>query len=267
MDLTRIHMEKVVDICTSFIRGVVDEAGANVAVVGLSGGIDSSVVAALAVRALGRDRVVGVIMPDTRTTPEDDVKDAKDLASALGIRTLELRIDDAVDSVAKLVPDPSPRALGNLRARVRMATLYLAANHLGGVVLGTGDKSEWLLGYFTKYGDGAADAYPILGLYKTQVRALGRRLGVPERIAVKPSGPKLFSKEHYAYVELGADYDVIDPVLYVIFEMGVREPAKAAELTGASESLVRRVIEMHESSRHKRATPPALMVDQREILL
>ena len=267
MDLTRIDMGKVVGLCTTFIRDVVEGAGASTAVVGLSGGIDSSVVAALAVKALGPGRVVGVIMPDTRTTPEDDVRDARELASALGIKTLELQIDRAVDSIAGLVPDPSPRALGNLRARVRMATLYLAANHMGGIVLGTGDKSEWLLGYFTKYGDGAADAYPILGLYKTQVRALGRYLGVPERIVAKPSGPKLFSRDHYAYVELGADYDVIDPVLYVLFEMGVREPVKAAELTGVGESLVRRILEMHGSTAHKRATPPALMIDQREILL
>ena len=251
--------ETTEEICR-FIRDVVDNAGAQGVVVGLSGGVDSSVTAALCVRALGPSRVLALLMP-TSFTPKRDVEDAMDLARSLGVEYKVIHIDDIVEAFLNALPykqgDPSYRMpAANLRARVRMVILYYHANLMRRLVAGSGDRSELLIGYFTKYGDGAVDFLPIAHLYKTQVRELARWLGIPERIAYKPSSPQLYPG-HRAVDELPADYPVLDKVLVGLFELRLK-PREVAERLNIAEELVLETLRRYESTIHKRRLPPML---------
>ena len=238
---------------TAFIRKTVRQAGARGVVLGLSGGVDSSVVCALCTRALGEDRVMGILMPSA-STPADDIKDARQLAGALGIESREVRIDGLVKGLlAALDLDGSKIARANLQARTRMTILYFYANTLSRLVVGTGDRSEIMLGFFTKYGDGGVDFLPIGHLYKTEVRGLGRHLGLGRRITTKPSSPQLWPG-HRATDELPADYDKLDLVLHYLLAAGLA-PDEVAARAGTDRSVVGRVSEMNRRSAHKRAPP------------
>jgi len=193
-----------------FIYSYVDEANADGVVVGISGGLDSAVVATLAVRALGKDKVHCLFMP-TLNTPMEDTEDAGKMMSVLGVDFAVGIIQPIIDSY--ILPKNVNRAvLGNLVARIRATMLYLQANQNNCLVLGTSDKSELMLGYFTKFGDGAADLLPIAHLYKTEVRQLARFLEIPENIIKKPSSPALI-KGQTAEDDLGFTYDEIDRML------------------------------------------------------
>src|SRR3989338_4576187 len=154
---------------TSFIRGYFRESGRKTAVVGVSGGLDSAAVLALCVRALGKRNVVAVFLP-SKHTPAQDMKDARALAKKCGTRTASFNIEPIIRAYRWVAHKKIDRA--NVSARVRMAVLYMIARNSNGLVVGTGDKSELILGYFTKHGDGGADLFPIAGLYKTEMREL-----------------------------------------------------------------------------------------------
>lgn len=254
------NWREITEEIVAFIKNTIQQANASGAVIGLSGGVDSSVTATLLVRALGPERVYGLIMP-TGFTPKADVEDAEWLAGFLGIEFSKIHIDPIVDSYIKATgignSDRYKIPLANLRARVRMTLLYLHSNSRNLLVAGTGDKSEILLGYFTKYGDGAVDFLPIAHLYKTQVRELGRFLGLPERIYMKPSSPQLYPG-HRAVDELPEDYDILDPILYYLFDLK-KDPETTARELNVSPSLVTEVVNRYEKSRHKRAMPPSLL--------
>ncbi len=250
-------------LIVDFIRSKVREAGASGAVVGVSGGVDSATTLALTVRALGASNVMAVIMPDTRTTPQEDVADAKSLAESLGVQYRLAVIDRIVDSFVSALPGfdtEDYRAIGNIRARTRMIVLYYYANTENRLVVGTGDRSEYLIGYFTKWGDGAADIYPISILYKSQVRMMAKHLGLPEKIWKKPSSPRLWPGQ-MAEDELGISYNDIDLVLFSVFDLGL-EREKVCEYTGLDCSVVDRVIEMHEKTRHKRECFPSPRLEE-----
>jgi NAD+ synthase len=239
---------------SQFIRETVKEARAKGVVLGLSGGIDSAVVAALCAKVLGKEKVVGLLMPSAHT-PKLDLQDAADLAKNLGIKTLTIKIPKILEEfIASVSLEGSKIAKANAQARIRMALNYYVANTLNMLVAGTGDRSEDLIGYFTKYGDGGVDFLPIAHLYKTQVRHLGSRLGVPGGIVDKPSSPQLWPG-HRAIDEIPLDYDILDLVLYCMFDLRM-ELASTTKKTGVSESTLRKVLQMHESSAHKRAYPP-----------
>jgi len=241
----------------TFIRDEVNSASANGVVIGLSGGIDSAVVGALCVRALGKERVFALALP-TSHTPTRDADDAHDLADSWDIRIENVPITRIVESIigaAKVEGGRVSRA--NVQARARMTMLYYYANSLGCLVPGTGDRSEELLGYFTKWGDGGADFLPIAHLYKTQVRVLGAYLGIPASIVEKPSSPQLWP-DHRASDELPADYDQLDPVLHQLFDMKAK-PRDAATKTGVPLGVVEKALEMHRKSEHKRKLPPFLV--------
>jgi NAD+ synthase len=241
---------------SSFIRRTVKRAGARGVVVGLSGGVDSSVVCALCVRALGKDRVLGVLMP-SGSTPAEDVSDATSLASSLGVRAREVAVGEVVRALKSSAGMKGSRlAEANLQARARMVVLYFHANTLGLLVAGTGDKSEIEVGFFTKYGDGGVDFLPIGHLYKTQVRALGRHLGLPKRIFEKPASPQLWPG-HQATDELPADYDRLDLVLHYLFDEGL-SATDAARRAGVDGGVAVRALEMNRLSAHKRVSPPSL---------
>lgn len=242
---------------SAFIKRTVNGAVARGIAVGVSGGVDSAVVGELCVRALGKDRVWAVFLP-SKYTPLSDQADASSLAETWGCNTLKVDItpiSDSLTSSTNLRGGRIPRA--NVQARIRMTALYYVANSEGLLVAGTGDRSEELLGFFTKFGDGGADFLPIAHLYKTQVRALGRHLGLPRSIVEKPASPRLWHA-HTAREELPADYDKLDRALACLFDEKM-PPDKAALKAGVSKSLVDRVLKMHQGSEHKRTLPPSLI--------
>ncbi len=255
-DVKNIDYDKAVRVITSFIADIVSSTGVKGVVIGLSGGIDSSVTFRLAIEALPRDNVTVLIMPDTRITPEEDVEDALSLAKTYGVKHYLIPIDKIVDAynIAPFYNYSEKIPTGNLRARIRMNLLYYYANKHNYLVLGTGDRSELLIGYFTKYGDGGVDALPIGCLYKTQVRELGKRLGLPSTITSKPSSPQLW-RGHLAEEELGLKYEEIDVILYALFDENIPLERISGE-TGIEEWKIKYVLEMHRSTRHKRTTPP-----------
>lgn len=264
-DLIRIDYDYVTRRITDFIRSYVRDSGATGAVIGLSGGVDSSVTAYLLVKALGRDNVIGLILP-YKTTPPEDIRDAKYVAEALGIKYYYIDIGRIRSSFAESIPefDESDRiAAGNLLPRIRMTLLYYFANKFNKVVAGTGDKSELLIGYFTKYGDGGVDILPIGDLYKTQVRYLGRYLGLPDSIAFKPSSPRLWEGQT-AEGELGLRYEDIDVILHALvdYRMSIEQ---AAEATGKPIELVNAVWRRVLNTEHKRKTPIVPRVSMRTL--
>ncbi len=183
-----MDFEKAQNRIIDFIRHETGKAGINGAVVGISGGIDSALTATLAVKALGKDRVLGIHMPESSLTPAADSEDAKILADWLGIEYRTIDISGIVSAFMAAVPESESAdrlTRGNLKARTRMSLLYFHANQLNCMVIGTGNKTEILLGYYTKYGDGGVDLEPIGGLYKTEVWELSRRLGIPGSLITK----------------------------------------------------------------------------------
>ena len=193
----------------SFIRGYFRGAKRKKAIIGLSGGLDSAAAAALCCRALGPKNAIGVLLPSA-STPNIDIFDAQLLAKKLGMRTRAIPIECVLRSFSPILPSRLSRA--NFLARIRMAILYSIAQEENGLVVGTGDKSEFLLGYFTKYGDGGADLFPLGGMYKTEVRSLARHLRIPPQIIRKPSSPALYPGQT-AEGELGFAYETADRIL------------------------------------------------------
>ena len=255
----------VIERITSFIRDSVERAGAAGVVIGLSGGVDSSVTAVLAVKALGKERVTGLILPDSETTPVEDVRDARELAENLGISCYQLDIHDIFEAYGRSLPFYGDHrvANGNLRARIRMTILYYYANISNRLVCGTSDKSELLLGYYTKYGDGGVDILPIGDLYKTQVRELARRLGLPKKLCEKPSSPRLWPGQ-MAESELGMTYEEIDQILYLYVERN-KSAEEIVEETGISSEKVQRIIRRIHRNEHKRLPPPIARVSRHAI--
>ncbi len=263
-DVVRLDYDRVAGEIGEFLRAKLEEAGAKGYVIGISGGVDSATTFFLAVKSVGAERVLPLIMPDSEVTPREDVEDAKELARLAGLNPHVIDIAPIVRVYTSTIPiyegseyDRVPT--GNLRARIRMSLLYYYANKLDLLVLGTGDRSEILIGYFTKYGDGGVDLLPIGILYKSQVRRLAVKLGVPERVAFKPSSPRLWPGQT-AEGELGVSYDQVDLVLYAVFDLGM-DPSEVPEATGVSEAVVERVMDMYRRSEHKRNPPPTPPLD------
>jgi NAD+ synthase len=235
-----------------FVAGYVKAASAKVVVIGLSGGLDSAAVAALCVRALQSEKVLGLVLPSA-STPAQDTGDAVAHAKELGIEHKTIDIEPIIEKYMAALPD-NKVARGNLAARTRMNILYHYAYVRQGLVAGTSDRSELMIGYFTKFGDGGADLLPIAGLYKTQVRALGSYLELPEAILQKKSGPRLWVG-HTAEGELGMGYETIDPLLVMMVDRK-KTPRQAAAALGVPLAHATKVHEMVKKSVHKRALPP-----------
>jgi len=198
------------DKIISWIKRKVKESNSKGIVLGLSGGIDSAVAAALCSRALGREKVLALFMP-CKSNPED-IRDAKLVARQLKVRTRLIDLTGPYESFLKVLPRAKKLAKNNLKPRLRMAALYYFANKLNYLVCGTGNKSELMAGYFTKYGDGGVDILPIGDLLKRQVRQLARELGLPGKIIAKPPTAGLW-KGQTDEGEMGITYDVLDEIL------------------------------------------------------
>jgi NAD+ synthase len=245
------------DHVTTFIDETLDAAGVGQAVIGLSGGIDSTLTAHLAVEALGSDAVSGLVMPSEVTDPENTSDGERVAHDLLGIEYDVVEVGPVVEAFLDAYPEPEGDrvAVGNLRVRARAVVSYLAANHRNALVLGTGNRSEALVGYFTKYGDGAVDCHPIGNLYKGQVRDLATHVGVPEDLVEKPASAEMWVGQTDEG-ELGLDYPTLDSILALHVEGGLSTSATAAEL-GVPAEAVERVRGLYERSAHKRAVPPS----------
>ena len=239
----------------SFIEDSVAAAGANGAILGLSGGIDSSLTAALAVDALGTEGLQTVTMP-AAVSDDRHLTDAIELADQLGLSCDVLEIEDIVEEMVQTVPTTiGERPRGNARARTRAVLSYLLANQDDLIVLGTGNRTEALIGYFTKYGDGAVDCHPIGNLYKCQVRQLARYVDVPDHIIDKTPTAELWA-DQTDEGELGIDYDTLDHILALHVDGPLSADATAATL-GCERRLVEQVDGLVAASAHKRAVPPS----------
>lgn len=224
-------------------------------VVGVSGGIDSSVALHLAVEAIGADGVTGFVLPATPSAPEN-MADARRLCRDLGVDVREANIAPIVAAFDdRYGPDVGVPSLGNVRARTRTVFLYLVANHQDRLVVGPDNRSEHLLGYFTKFGDGAADVRPLGDLYKTEVYDLAAHLGVDERFIEKTPTAELWPGQTDEG-EIGARYEAIDPFLRAYVDEGVDVDA-AADAAGVDGETAERLASLVDDSEHKRARPPA----------
>lgn len=234
----------------AFLRAYRDDAKAEGYVLGVSGGVDSAVVAALAVEAVGKDRVLGLILPH-RTSDPLDADDGDLVCRHLGIERERIDITPLVSAAEGACARHAPTGMGqsNLRPRARMMLLYAHAAATGRLVLGTGNKSELMTGYFTKWGDGAADVYPIGDLYKSDVWALARLLGLPREVVDKPPSAGLYAGQTDEG-ELGIRYADLDKVLS---EMeGGHDDETSARRAGVPLSVVQAVAARVRGSSHKR---------------
>ena len=221
---------------------------------GLSGGIDSAVIAYLCNNAI-KDKTLAIIMPDSKISPESETNDAIQIVDKLGINYKLLDINLIHKEYSKVL-EPNDKALGNLRARIRMNILYYYGNAKNLLVLGSSDKSEFNIGYFTKFGDGAADVLPIASLYKTQIREMARHLDISNSIIEKKSSPHLWPN-HEAEHEIGATYEEIDTILYSILELKfpIDEISKSTKI---NEEKVQKIYQLYKKSKHKRITSEIL---------
>jgi len=255
--LSESELEAARERIVAFVGDVVDDAGAEGAVIGLSGGIDSTTTAHLAVEALGADGLHGLVMPSEVNDPEN-MSDAERVADRLDVEYDVVEIGDVADRLVDAAPGGGDdrTAAGNVRVRLRGVCNYFVANSENAVVLGTGNRSEALTGYFTKYGDQAVDCNPIGNLYKQQVRQLAAHVGVPEDLVMKtPTAGMWVGQTDEA--EMGTNYDVLDAVLALHVRGDLSTGATVRALDGVEREHVERVRELYERSRHKRSMPPA----------
>jgi len=232
------------------IRYACWSAGCKGVVIGLSGGVDSAVAAAFCCRAVGPANVLALSLPSAVSNPQD-LRDAADLCKALGMEHRTISIEPILDAF-RAIPgfSDTPYLLGNLMARIRMAVLYYHANRDNRLVCGTSNRSEYLLGYCTKYGDNAADIQPILHLYKTEVYEIARELKIPERIITKAPSAGLWTGQSDE-AEIGLSYPVIDAALIALARNNWR----------ASNENEEKVLALVKKSAHKRIPAPTLSTE------
>ena len=249
LDLNLPEVEKRI---LRFIGDYLDKTGAKGIVVGLSGGIDSSTVAALSAKAIGGGKVLGLLLFEKETRSVRDVEHARLVAKKFRLKTETIDITDSLQALYTSIPvfAPSDRlSKGNIKARTRMIYNYYYANRLGRLVCGSSDKSETMMGYFTKWGDVAADISPIMDLYKTQVRKLARHMGIPQEIVEKPASPALWPNQ-LAEDELGMKYEQLDLVLYGLERF--MKPEEIAPQLKIKVSLVGKIKQRWLAAEHKR---------------
>ena len=239
---------EITDTIEKFLLGQIEKNHAKGLILGLSGGIDSAVLAYICKRKL-QDKTLALIMPDTSITPKSETEDALKMISLTGIEYKLIDIKPIVNEYSMYL-EPNEKSKGNLRARVRTNILYYYANAKNYLVLGSSDKSEYNIGYFTKFGDGASDITPIISLYKLQVREIAKYLQVPDNIIIKKSSPHLW-KDHEAENELGVQYEEIDSILYCLLEKN-QTIEEIEKTTHISKEIIDKIHQLHINSEHKR---------------
>jgi NAD+ synthase len=256
LDLQRA--DETTERIVRFLKTHVQRIGARFLVVGMSGGLDSSITAVLCSMAVGGQRTIGLSLTEAATRKPSNLEDAQEVATKHSIIFKSLDITYLIKASASLVGSSNRLGrvpVGNIKARLRAMILYYYANEKKGLVVGTGDKSEIMLGYFTKYGDGACDIQPLADMYKTTLRCLGQHLGLPERICAKPSSPDLWPGQT-AEKELGLSYEKIDLILWGL-ERWI-PPADISRDLGLSLATVERIRRRWLLAEHKRRPPLAM---------
>ncbi len=245
----------IADKIEEFVLDAVNKTSSKGVILGLSGGIDSAVLAYICKRRL-KDRTLALIMPDTAITPETETKDALKMIALTGIQYKLIDIRPIINEYSMYL-EPDKKSKGNLRARVRTNLLYYYANAKDYLVLGSSDKSEYMIGYFTKFGDGAADVAPIVSLYKLQVRGIAEYLGVPKEVISKKSSPHLW-EQHKAEEEIGLSYEDVDTILYCLFEKKL-SVSQTEEITKIEKTAIQKINQLIINSEHKRL--PVMEID------
>ncbi len=248
-----------------FIKDYVEKAKAKGIALNLSGGIDSATIAGLSALAVGGDKILALSLPEVETRNSTDVKHSQMVAKKYRFKLQTIDITPILEACFNAIPAFDPRdklSKGNVKARLRMIMIYYYANKEKRIVIGSSDKSETMMGYFTKWGDVAADISPLMDLYKTQVRQLAKHIGVPQNIVAKPSTPQLWPGQ-LAEDELGMKYDKLDLVLLGLENfMDPQEIADQLNLPlGAVTSIKNRWL----SNEHKRRPPLQMKIGYRTI--
>ena len=233
-----------------FLRDIMADTGCKGFVIGLSGGIDSAVVTKLAADAVGGDKILNIFMP-VDSTPKDDYDITESMSRMWGTKLKVMNIQSAVDTFVKITGTEDRMDIGNIAARSRAIVLFNEARRNGYIVLGTSNRSELMMGYFTKFGDGACDAMPISGLFKTQVRELAREIGIPEEVILKPPSAGLWEGQTDEG-DMQITYDDLDRILMAMDEG--KDPASLVSDTMTIED-VQRVVRRVSSMVHKTSPP------------
>ena len=260
VDLT-INTDVARQILTGFIRSEITRVGFSRAVIGLSGGIDSALSCVLAVEALGAENVLAVRMP-YKSSSSDSLDDADLLIEQLQIPSKTIEITAMVDPLFGLDPEISKLRKGNIMARERMIVLYDQSEVFKGLVIGTSNKTEILLGYSTQFGDAASAINPLGDLYKTQIRQLSRAMNVPGPIIDKPPSADLWQGQTDES-ELGFTYEQVDQVLYLMVDHRY-SPQECVE-AGFDEKFVDIVLKRIRRNQFKRMQPPIAKISNRTV--
>lgn len=256
-----IHPDLTRQILVGFLKSEITRSGFSRAVIGLSGGIDSALSCYLAAEALGAQNVLAVRMPYKSSSP-DSLEHAQLIIDALGVQSLDIPITEMADPLIERFPDMDKVRRGNVLARMRMVALYDQSEAFRGLVVGTGNKTEILLGYTTLYGDSACALNPLGDLYKTQVRQLSRALGVPDAIIDKAPSADLWDGQTDEG-ELGFTYEEVDKLLCLLVDQRY-SPADCVA-AGFGEKFVKTVVERIRRNHFKRVLPPIAKLTNRTV--
>jgi len=248
-------------ILTDFLRTEIGRTGFSRGVIAVSGGLDSALACFLAAEALGKEQVLALRLPYRTSTP-DSLEDAETVIRATGVRSVTLPITDAADALLREVPESDLIRRGNILARLRMIVAYDQSADFGGLVIGTGNKTEVLLGYTTLFGDSASALNPLGDLYKTQVRQLARHIGVPETILAKAPSAGLWPGQTDEG-ELGFTYAEVDRLLFLLVDERLTPDECVA--AGFERSFVDRVLERIRRNQYKRMQPPIAKLSNRTV--
>ena len=265
MTSNSMNFESISQEIMNFIKKEIESRKSNGVVLGISGGIDSTVLAYLATRAIGPENVKGLILPDEAVTPSSDIEDALRICSNLKIDCEKIVINKPKNSFLEIIkPTDNVLLTGNLVARIRMCILYYYSGLMGRLVLGSSNKTELMLGYFTKFGDGAADLLPLGELYKTQLLGLARYLEIPGSVIDKKSSARLWANQ-FTEDELGLPFIQLDKILQ--FYESYNNPqhdihAISNEFPGLPLEIIREVHHRMENNHHKLIFPPVCKISK-----
>jgi NAD+ synthase len=256
-----INPDIAIRMLTEFIRDQIEKAGVKGAVLGLSGGIDSALSAYLSAQALGAENVLAVRMP-YKSSSAASLSDAELVIEDLGIPAITVPITDMVDPLINQFPDMNNLRKGNIMARTRMIVLYDQSASKGLLPMGTSNKTEFLLGYSTIYGDSGVALQPIADLYKYQVRQIARAIGVPQPVIDKAPSADLWEGQTDE-AELGFTYNDVDQVLYLLVDERYTVTEVAAE--GFDQAFVEKVWRRVKANHYKRTMPNVAKLSKRSI--
>lgn len=247
-----IDAEEVSTVIKDFIHTYVKTSGCKGVVIGLSGGLDSAIAAILCREILGKDQVLCLFLPDG-ATPKEDFEHVEHIGKQFDLQWKQIVIAPIVAAIQQVFMDKEEKmVVSNIKARTRMMLLYAHANKIKRLVCGTSNKSELLVGYFTKYGDGGVDFQPLGDLYKTQIRQLGSHLRLPRSLLLKPPTAGLW-RGQTDEKELKMSYETLDKILYGLEQkLSIKEIQNQANV---KRSEVERIHEMRKTSQHKRRSP------------